>query len=347
MAGGAFVCVSEGSGGRPVQRPVHRPAGAARQRERLTACEVFRAERGRERRRGSQGLRWLGPLDDPHVRGRVRGAADQRNPVPVGAQAPRSRRRVARAVRVAPAPRPGGTRRGRRGPPTSRRATRRAVGQLRHGRLPEDPVGPVELGPAASVSGSAPGRDAGRAGVHVGLPPPSPVRDEAQRAVASPGWLPDRLLRSAGRRPRACPPAPACRRRGRRNRRDRAGRTSDGRGVPRHVRVVPDHDGQARRRRVHARARRRSRAHRAESISSGWLPAAVESATMLRCGGRPVPPGGPRGRPAPNARPPWRSARRGGGPTPSGGAAVSGRGGRSAARLAAVAEPHRWSDWST
>ena len=170
-------------------------------------------------------------------------AADQRQPLPCAQTAPIDTHGCSSGCG-------GVVHRPVRGQPDERVAPGRrhagddgAIGQLGHRRLTEDPVRPVELG-----RGNGERRRlhlfAGQPRVDVGLPPASPVRDEAQRAVAAPGRLADRLLGTARHPP------------GRAGRLERIGtgcgagtaderQHDDGRGVPRHVGVVPDDHGQA------------------------------------------------------------------------------------------------------
>ena len=116
------------------------------------------------------------------------------------------------------------------------------VGHLRHGALTEHPVRTVELGVhRGQRSGLLVRADTTR--VDVRLPPPLPVRDESQGSVVTPVRLADRFRPPTGDRP--CRPRSlqhlvvVC---GAGTSAER--QQQDGRGVPRHVRMVPGDHGQ-------------------------------------------------------------------------------------------------------
>ncbi len=223
------------------ERAVHGAPRAPGQREGLPHREVPLVEHGAGR--GPQRSGVLARRPDPDVDRRRRGAADQGQPVSVrtergdGDTGLRQRRR-----RPAPAP----TVRIQRDErvPARRRHTRhdRAVNGLGHGVLAEHPVGAVEL----CLHVGQPYRLLLRARetrVHVGLPPTAAVRHEAQRPVASPGGLADRLAGTAGhgqcgavrleRVVTVARPGDAGQR-----------HDHDERRIPRHVRMVPGDHGQ-------------------------------------------------------------------------------------------------------
>ena len=199
----------------------------------------------------------------------------------------------------------------------------RAVGDLGHGRWPSTQSGPWNSACRIRQRCGFGRHDRG-AGTAVGLPPAAPVRDEAQRPVAAPGGLADRLART--RRPPGAPAPPPrrvsspCAAQAARA----SGDDQDRRGVPGHVRVVPRDDGHAATGRigtrraeevvpVEQRATHTARAH-------AWT-----SATTRRTGRR--LPARWISRTASTQSPsPWRSARRGCATSPSGGGAVSGLG---------------------
>ena len=146
----------------------------------------------------------------------------------------------------APLPRPPGRARTSASRPDDRHPRHDgAVGHLGHGALAEHPVRARGTRPPGPVSGVGSSSRAGTSRVDVGLPPTPPVRDEAQRPVAVPGRLADRLRRATGdgpRRPRRLERVVAvCRAQATRP----SGSDQDGRGIPRHVRVIPGDHGQA------------------------------------------------------------------------------------------------------
>ena len=159
--------------------------------------------------------------------------------------------------------------------------------------------------------------------VDIGLPPAPPVRDEAQRTVAPPRRLADRLLGPARHRPRRARRRQQCRPVGRSG--DHGERQHhEHRGVPGHVGVIPHDHGQAVAVRMDAGGSRRSRARERAWTRSAAAPR-VDSATMLRLG--PAPPSRWTSRTArtqsPSAvalSPPWLCT------SPAGGAADRGRG---------------------
>ena len=122
-----------------------------------------------------------------------------------------------------------------------------AVRELGHRRLPESPVRPVELG-LHGAQGHR-GLGVGDAGVHVGLPPPQAVRNEAQAAVALPSRLPHRDVVTTfdvPREARGDQPRPSARPVDR----DLQRRHHHRRPIPRHVGVVPHCHGQPMGRRI-------------------------------------------------------------------------------------------------
>ncbi len=122
-----------------------------------------------------------------------------------------------------------------------------AVRELGHRRLPESPVRAVELGLRGSQGHR--GLGVGDAGVHVGLPPPQAVRNEAQAAVALPSRLPHRDVVTAFDVPRGAggdQPRPSARPVDR----DLQRRHHHRRSVPRHIGVVPHRHGQPLSRRI-------------------------------------------------------------------------------------------------
>ena len=100
MVGGASCrCIGGLRVARPVQRPVHHPAGAARHRRTAHRVRSLLGGARPRRRRGSQGLRWLA-RSMIHTFVGVSGVLPiSATPSPMRAE-PRSRRRVARAVRA-------------------------------------------------------------------------------------------------------------------------------------------------------------------------------------------------------------------------------------------------------
>ena len=126
----------------------------------------------------------------------------------------------------------------------------RPVGQLDHRRLPEDPVRAVEFG---LLVGHRFGRmRPGRARMGAGLPPALPIRDKAQAPIQPPGRLPHRLVPASGHR-LGCTGGDQLRGRGGSVDHNLERDDDNGRGVPRHVRVVPGHRHQTVPRVIHPR----------------------------------------------------------------------------------------------
>ena len=190
--------------------------------------------------------------DDPDVRGCIGRAADQGQPLTVRAQrgdGDAGLLQLDRGRRPAPASlvQPD------QGIPSRRRPAgdERAVGGLVHGALAEHPVGSVEFRCHIRQRRRL-GRHVRGADKAIGQPPTAPVGDEAQRSVAAPGGLADRLGGPAGhlmRRPHRHQGLVAVRRAGDPGERD----DQDRRGIPRHVRVIPGDHGDAATGRIGAR----------------------------------------------------------------------------------------------
>ena len=169
-----------------------------------------------------------------------------------------------------------------RGAPTSRgpedvmRATSRPSGNSAMVDCPSTQSGPWNSAAASlSRSGAGPAPS-------VGLPPALPVRDEAQSAVVPPARLAHRLTRRR-RRPPGALPRRAARRQGAARWRAE-GHDDELRGVPRHVGVVPHHDGHVRTGRVHRGAPKKScPSRRTDSAGSpGRVASATTAARRLR-----------------------------------------------------------------
>ena len=240
---------------------------------------------------------------DPDVRGRLGRAADQGQPLTVGAQrgdGDAGLLQLGRGRRPVPAPLVQPDQR----VPSRRRPAgdERAVGGLGHGALAEHPVGPVELRRRIRQRRRF-GRHVRGADKAIGQPPTAPVRDEAQRPVAVPGGLADRLGGPAGhlvRRSRRHQGLVGVRRAGGPGERD----DQNGRGVPGHVRVIPGDHGDAATGRIGTR-----RAEEVEPLDERALTrrrAPRRQRDHLAHRDRPLPAGGPRGPPAPSGRPRWR-----------------------------------------
>ena len=264
---------------RPVERPVHWPARPSGQRERFGVRDIAAHEHS-PRRRAQRSCRLRPGCPHPHVRRRVGRAPDHRQTVAVRAQ--RGDRHAGLVQRDGVGRRgagagAGGRRQAHHGIAAGRSHPGRdgAVGELGDGRLAEHPVRSVELGRRVG-QGVHLALRAGQAWVDVGLPPSSAVGDKAQRAVALPRRLPDRLGRPA-RDPPGGPGRPQGCGAGEERHHD------EDRGIPRHVGVLPDHDGQALRRRVDP-----GRAEEVVPLEQGALAqrlfAGVDSATTLRTG---------------------------------------------------------------
>ena len=337
MSGGACVGVSAVvslAGPGTIEGPVHHAAGASRHRERLTVCDVCWAERVGGPRRRSDGPRWLGRIDHPHVRGCVGGTADQRDPVTMGAQARdrhaglRDHVRRPRCSQAHHGVAPGGGLASHDGP----------VGQFRERALAQDPVGTVEfVRGVGERHGSgrppAPGVPGWTYGCH------HPRRSETKRSVPS-------LCQAGCPIDSSCPPAttqglPAG-----------MSTSSSGSEEPARPSWTTTRDEAshcmfgcsqtttASRAAVASTRGAPKKSCPASSVDSDGLPLNVERATMLRCGGRAsfvwVSRTASTQRPSAVAlSPPWRWA------DPSGASGESGRGDRTprCGRLA-VAEPH-------
>ena len=187
--------------------------------------------------------------------GRARRACCRSGPARLRARTARQWRHTvappAPAARHSPGP--SGIQRDQR-VPAGRRHPRhdRAVGRLRDGALAEHPVRAVEL--CLQVRERRWFRPRAReARVDVGLPPPpvGPTRTATTRPGPMPAGRP--TPRDRRRRVPRVLPARARRDRAPRGRRGRAAAPPRRRGVPRHVRVIPGHHGQAVGGRVRAR----------------------------------------------------------------------------------------------